>query len=110
MPQPTRNRRQRDVLPAKRRHVGQEIVRHAAAVSPDVLDGLLQVHRVPVHNSGGDQAEPRGPEALVFEGAVADIALAVKERRAPERIARLAFVEVGMAALAQLGIGQPLQG
>jgi hypothetical protein len=59
---------------------------------------------------GGDEAQAGCPEALVLEGPVANFALAVEEDRTAQRVAGLALVEPGMAALAQVGIGQPLQG
>jgi hypothetical protein len=42
---------------------------------------------------------------LVFEGTVSNFSLTVKEHRAPQRVAGLALVETGVAALAQRRIG-----
>jgi hypothetical protein len=44
-------------------------------------------------------------EALALESSVTDFALTVEEDRTPQRIAGLAFVKPGMAALTQVGIG-----
>ena len=46
-------------------------------------------------------------ETLIFEGAVSNFALTMKEHRTPQRIAGLALVETGMTALAQRRIGYP---
>ena len=48
-------------------------------------------------------------ESPGLEGAVANLALAVEEDGAAKRIAGLALVQASMAALAQRGVGQPLQ-
>ena len=70
-----------------------------------VLYGSLQVDGIPVNNSRGDEAQARRAEALVFESAVSNFSLTMKEHCAPQRVARLALVETGMAALAQRRIG-----
>ena len=89
------------MLPAEWRDVGQEIVGNGRAQGTQVLDGLVEIDGVPVDDGGSDEAEPGGPEALVLEGAVADFALAMEEHGPAQGIAGLAFVQPGMAALAQ---------
>jgi hypothetical protein len=74
-----------------------------------VLRGAIEIDGVPVHYGRHDEAQARGTEALVLEGTVADLALAMEEHGASQRIAGLAFVQPGMAALAQAGIRQPLR-
>ena len=98
------------MLPAERRYVRQQIGWDADALSPQVLDGSLQINGVPVDDRRGDEAQARCAEALVLERAVADLALFVKEDSTAQRIACLALVEASMAAPPQVGIGQPLQG
>ena len=44
--------------------------------------GAVEIDGVPVHDRRRDQAEAGRAEALVFEGAVADLALPVEEHRA----------------------------
>ena len=80
------------------------------ALVPQLSDGAIEIDRVPVHDRGGDEAQARGAKTLVLESAVADFALAMEEHRSPQRVACLAFVEPGVAALAERRIGQPLQG
>ena len=84
--------------------MGKEVIGDCRAKSTRVLDGTVQVDRVPMDDRGCDEAEARRSKALVFKGPIADFALAVEEHRAPERIAGLAFVEAGVAALAHVGI------
>jgi hypothetical protein len=50
-----------------------------------------------------------GPIALLLETAVADFAQAVEEHGAGQRVAGLAFVQLGMHAAAQLDALQPVQ-
>ena len=90
--------------------MGEEIIRNGHALGTQVLDGLTEIDGVPVDNGGGDEAEPGGPEALVFEGAVPDFALAMEEHGTAQGIAGFSLVEPGMAALTQGWVGQPLQG
>src|SRR3954451_9727441 len=102
--------RERDVLPAERRDVGEQFVGDDDALGADVLDGTVEIGRVPVDDGGRQQAQPRSPEALVLERAVAELALAVEEHGPAERIDRLPLVQPGMAALAECRVRQPLQG
>jgi hypothetical protein len=48
----------------------------------------------------GDEAQTRGAETLIFEGTIADLALAMEENGAPQGITGLALVQPRMAALA----------
>ena len=75
------------------------------ALRAQLLDGTVEIDRVPMDDGGGDEAQARRAEALVFEGAVSNFTLAMKEHRTPQRVAGLALVETGMAALAQRRIG-----
>ena len=98
------------MFPAERRGIRQEIIWHCRTLGSQVLDGLVEIDGIPVDDGGGDEAEPGGPEAVVFEGAIPDFALAMEEHGPPQGITGLALVEPGMAALTQSRIGQPLQG
>ena len=72
-------------------------------------DGTVQGDRVPMDDRGGDKTEARRARALVLKGAIANLALPVKEKRAPQRVAGLVLVQSRVAALTQIGIGPPLQ-
>jgi hypothetical protein len=75
-----------------------------------VLHGTVEIDRVPGDDGRGDQAQAGCSEALVLEGAVADLALTIEEDRTAQGVAGLALVEPGMAAVAEFGVRQPLQG
>jgi hypothetical protein len=62
-----------DVLPAERSDMRQE------TLSAHLLHGAVEVDGVPVHDRCGDQTQARGSEALVLEGAIADLALAMEK-------------------------------
>jgi hypothetical protein len=51
------------------------------------------------------EAQARGAEALILEGAIPDFAQPVEEHRAAQRVACFALVQPGMAALAQRRVG-----
>jgi hypothetical protein len=51
---------------------------------PELLYGTVEVNRVPVHDRRRDQAEAGSTEALVLEGAVTDLTLAVEEHGAAQ--------------------------
>ena len=57
----------------------EEVVGNNDAPGTQVLDGTVEVDGIPVDDRGGDEAQAGGPEALVLEGAVTDLALAVEE-------------------------------
>ena len=93
------------MLPSKGCDVGQQVVGNRRSLRAQLLDGPVEIDRVPVDNGGGDEAQTRCAEALVLEGTVSNFSLTVKEHRAPQRVAGLALVETGVAALAQRRIG-----
>ena len=86
-------------------HVGRRSVGSCGFLLAQLPDGTAEIDRIPVNDGGGDGAQARCAKALVFEGAVPNFPLTVKEHRASQRIARLALVEAGTAALAQYRIG-----
>jgi hypothetical protein len=85
--------------------MGQQIVGNRRSLRAQLVDSTVKIDRVPVDNGGGNEAQARRAEAVVLEGSISDFALAMKEHRAPQRVAGLALVETGMAALAQRRIG-----
>ena len=89
--------------------MGEKIIGNSAALCTQMLDDTVEVDGVPVDDRGGDEAQTRGTKALVLEGAVSDLALTMEEDGTAQRVAGLAFVEPGMAALPEVRIGQPLQ-
>jgi hypothetical protein len=58
--------------------MGQELVGDRNSVGAQPADGEIEVGGVPVDDGRGDEAEAGGAEALVLEGAVAELALAVE--------------------------------
>jgi hypothetical protein len=92
------------MFPAQWCDMGKEIIGDVRTESARLLNGSVQVNRVPMDDRRGDEAQARGTKALVLEGAVTNFSLAMEKYRASERIAGLAFVEAGVAALAQAGI------
>ena len=85
--------------------MGQQIVGNGRSLRAQLSDRAVEIDRVPVDNGGGDKAQARRAETLIFEGAVSNFSLSMEENRATQRIAGLALVETGMAALAQRRIG-----
>ena len=85
--------------------MGQQIVGNRRSLRAQLADCAVEIGRVPVNDGSGDEAQARRTEALVFEGAVSNFPLAMKEHRAAQRIAGFALVETGMATLAQRRIG-----
>lgn len=59
----------------------QQIVGHTRALGAQVLDGAVEIDGIPMDNSRGEETEAGGSEALVFEGAVANFALAMEKYR-----------------------------
>src|SRR5450631_1191127 len=90
--------------------MGQQIVGNRRSLRTQLPDGTVEIDRVPVNNGGGDEAQARCAEALVFESAVANFPLSMEEHSTAQRVACLTLVETSVAALTQRRIGQPLQG
>jgi hypothetical protein len=98
-----------DVLPAERSNLGEQLVRNADSLSAEPQDSQVKVNGVPLNDCRGQQAQSQRPKALVFESAVAELALAVEEHSASKCIVSLALVQPSMASLPQRKIGQRLQ-
>ena len=97
------------MLPAERGDVPDQLGRHRRAAMPEHVERRVQIARVPQDNGGDQQVQPRCPIGLVLEGAVAQLAQAVEEYRAGKRIARLALVQPGIGAPAQLTAAEPVE-
>jgi hypothetical protein len=65
-----------DVLPAERGNVGERLVRQRFALGAKLCNGAAEVDGVPEDDGGDREAEAGGTVALIFEGAVPDLALA----------------------------------
>jgi len=77
-----------DVFPAQWRQMGQ-IARFRMVPLPlNVIDGSLQVRRVPQNYGGHDQIQPARAVTLVLVGTVADFTESVEEHRSAKRILR----------------------
>ena len=72
-------------------------------------DGAFQVDGVPEDDGSDDQIETARPIALVFEAAVAQVALPVEEDRAGKSVPGFAFIEANLDTSAQLRVFHPLQ-
>jgi hypothetical protein len=91
------------VLPSERRRVRQQRIRHGPALVSQVLDGVGQIGRVPVHDGGDHQVQPGRAELLRLLAAVGDAALLERADDLGQRVPLLALVQAGLAALAQAG-------
>ena len=67
------------MLPSEERDVGEEVVRNSDTPGTQVLDGAVEVDGIPVDDRGGVEAQAGCPKALVLEGPVTNLALAVEE-------------------------------
>ena len=74
------------MLPPERRHVRDEM-----RLPREGRKGALQILRVPEDDGGYQQVEAGGPEELVLEGTIAQLAEAVEEDGPRQRVARLAL-------------------
>ena len=89
------------MLPSGRGDVGQQIIGSHRSLRAQLPNGTVEIDRVPVEDGGRDEAQARRAATLVFEGAVSNFSLAMEEYNAPQRVACLALVKTGVAALAQ---------
>ena len=97
------------MLPAQRREVLQQRIIHGLCMTPQRIDGPLQIHGVPQHNGRRDEVQAAGAVALLLEAAVPDFSEPVEEHRPGQRIARLALVQSDLHAPAQLHALQPVK-
>ena len=74
-----------------------------------VIDGPLQVGRIPKNDGGGEQVQTARAMALVFIGAVKDLAEPIEKYGAAEHVLLLALIESNVAATPQFGVLKPLQ-
>ena len=86
--------------------MAQQAIGQLFALGPQLGHGAAQVDGVPEDDGRDRQIQARRPVALVFEGAVPDLALAMEKQRAGQRVAGLAFIEAGVAPAPQRRIGR----
>jgi hypothetical protein len=73
--------------------VGQQRVRQNFALDSKLGDGAAEIDGVPEGDSGDREIETRGPVALIFEGAVANLAVTMEKQGTGQRVSGPAFVE-----------------
>ena len=76
---------------------------------PQCIDSTLEIDRVPQYDSKDDQVEAARAVTLVFEGSIAEFALAVKEDCPGQRVSGFALVEPHLNALSEFGILRSFQ-
>jgi hypothetical protein len=69
-----------DVFPAERSDVGEQCVGQNFALDAKLGDGVGEIDGVPEGDGGDREVETRGPIALVFEGAVPDLAMTMEKQ------------------------------
>ena len=62
------------MLPAEWGDVGEQLIRHVDTRAAQVLDGAVEINRVPQRHRGRDQSQPQRPVPLVLERAIAQFA------------------------------------
>jgi hypothetical protein len=75
-----------DVLPGKRRGMGEQLIRYVVTLSAQVRDNVGDIGSVPIRGCSNHQVQARSTELLGVVGTILDAAL-------------LAFVEARPAAL-----------
>jgi hypothetical protein len=69
-----------DVFPAEWSDVRQQRVGQNFALDAKLGEGVAEIDGVPEGDGGDREAETRGPIALVFEGAVPDLAVTMEKQ------------------------------
>jgi hypothetical protein len=64
-----------------------------SALDAKLGDGAAEIDGVPKGDGGDREVETRGPVALIFEGAVPDLAVTMEKQGTGQRVSGLAFVE-----------------
>ena len=98
-----------DMLPTERRDMSEQIVTDQFSIGPQFGNGVAEIDRIPEDDGGDDEIEARSPVELIFEGAVADFAKAMKEYRPGKRVACLSLVEAGVCPPPQNRIADPVE-
>ena len=88
------------MLPGARRCMAEKHVWHRFALVSQVLDGIGQIGRIPVYESGDHEVGPGNAELLRFVGAIGDAALFERADDPGQSVALLSLVQTGLATLA----------
>ncbi len=80
------------------------LVGDVVAPAPELLDGPLDVDRVPQRYRGAQDVEAAGPVHLVLVGAVAHLAEAVEKDGPCQGVARLALLRPAVTRLLRSGL------
>lgn len=101
--------RQRDVVPAQRREVSEQIVIDRKAVHYERVHRPLQITSVPQHDCGYHQVESRVAVLLVLVAAIAQLSESVEEYCPRQSVRRVALAQSHVHTPAQCRALQPLQ-
>jgi hypothetical protein len=82
-----------DVFPADWCDVGGQRVGQPFAPGREAQRRAAVINGVPEYDGGDRKIEAGGPLALVFEGAVPDLAVTMEKQGAGQRVSGLAFIE-----------------
>ena len=82
-----------DVFPAERTDVGEESVGQKFALSAKLGDGAAEIDGAPEGDGRDREVQTRGPVALIFDGAVPDLAVTMEKQGTGQRVSGPAFVE-----------------
>src|SRR3954454_13404751 len=84
-----------DVLPAERREMGEQRIRHRLATTMQGVLRTAEIDGVPQGDGGRDQGQATGTVLLGLSGAVARAAEQMEAHGTGERFTALAFVQLG---------------
>ena len=73
------------MLPAERGNVGEQLIGQSFGLGAKLGNGVAKVDGVPEDDSGDREVEAGGTVALVFEGAVPDLAVTMETGRGRAR-------------------------
>jgi hypothetical protein len=76
--------------------MGEQFGRDSVAFAAQVIDGIGQVHGIPVDDSHDDQIETGSPELLRVRTAVSDAPLLERADHLGEGVALLTLVQAGV--------------
>src|SRR3954469_19508771 len=99
-----------DVLPAERREVSEQRIRHRLATTIQGVQRAAEIDGVPQGDGSRDQGQAAGAVLLGLSRAVTKAAEPMEAQRAGERVAALALVQLGRGLPSERGVFQPVQG
>ena len=99
-----------DVLPAERREMGEQFVRHQVPTATNSVEGTAEIDGVPQHDGRCHQGKAAGPVLLGLGSAVVQAPEAVEAYGTGQCIVALALVEFGRCLPPKLRLFKPVQG